>query len=170
MIKEKVLVLTISITKPKEIKNFQIILPADTKRIIGVEFGTIRTFYAETGNYNDPEWIQFPNTNDSLFHVRPNKTVGEFSLLTLGKENIFLKSEVKDKESNTFWADFSKPVMNQFAEWTHCTRKEEFDVDVNGNEIVEGCFKDRWGIINELIVRYTFHLYLWIEKICKNDI
>lgn len=164
MMQEEVIVTNLSITKPGEVKNFQIRLPHDTSRIIGVEFGAIRTFYAEIGDYVDPEWWAFPNTNDPLFQVKPNKTFGEFTLQTLGVENIFYRDELKNKDSNIFWADFSKPALNQFQEWTHFNRKEEVVVDVDGNTIVEGCYKDRWGIINTLIVRYTLHFYLWIEK------
>ena len=167
--KEEAIVTTLSITKPKEIKNFQINLPGDANRIIGVESGAIRTFYAETGNYVDPEWWAFPNTNDLLFQVKPNKSIGEFTLQTLGTENIFFKGEMKDKDSNIFWADFSKPDINQFTEWTHSRRREEVEVNVKSNSIVEACYKDRWGILNELVVRYTFHLYLWIEKRGSND-
>lgn len=164
MMKEEAIVSTVSITIPKEIKNFQIRLPYDTKRIIGVETGAIRTFYAETGNYVDPEWWAFPNTNDLLFQVKPNKTVGEITLQTLGKENIFFRDEMKDKDSNIFWADFTKPDINEFKEWTLGRKREEVEVNVDNNIIIEACYKDRWGIINELIVRYTFRLYLWIEK------
>src|SRR6266496_5059499 len=169
MTKEECIVSTLSITKPREVKNFQIRLPNDTNRIVGVEFGAIRTFYAETGNYVDPEWWGFPNTNDPLFHIKPTKTVGEFALQTLGTENIFFRGEMKDKDSNIFWADFSKPLMNQFTEWTHYGKREEVEVNASSNDIVEVCYKDRWAILNTLIVRYTFHLYLWIEKQCPND-
>ena len=162
--REEAIVVSLSITKPKEIKNFQIRLPCDTNRIIGVEWGAIRTFYAETGNYIDPEWWGFPNTNDPLFQVKPNKTFGELTLMAMGHENIFFRDELKNKDSNIFWADFSKPVMNQFKEWTHSRRREEIEINVKGSSILEGCYKDRWGIVNELIVRYTLHLYLWIEK------
>ncbi len=164
--KEEAIVLTFSITKPKEIKNLQVRLPSDTNRIIGVEMGTIRTFYAITGNYTDPEWWGFPNTNDLLFQVKPNKTVGEFSLQTLGSENIFFRGEMKDKDSNIFWADFTKPGINQFKEWTHSRKREELEVNVDGSTIVEVCYKDRWGIVNAVIARYIFHLYLWIEIKC----
>lgn len=158
-----------SITKPKEIKNFQIGLPADTHRIIGVEMGAIRTFYAETGNYVDPEWWGFPNTNDLLFQLKPNKTFGELTLMTLGEENIFFRGELKNKDSNVFWADLTKPVMNQFKEWTHGNRREEMEINVTGSPIIEACYKDRWGIVNELIVRYTLCVYLWIEKNIPDD-
>jgi hypothetical protein len=154
MMKEEAIVASLSITKPKEVKNFQIRLPYDASRIVGVEFGAIRTFYAEIGSYVDPEWWEFPNTNDLLFQVKPTKTVGEFALQTLGTENIFYRDEMKDKDSNIFWADFSKPaIINQFKEWTHFSKRVEVNVEVDGNTIVEGCYKDRWGIINELIAR-----------------
>jgi hypothetical protein len=162
--REEAIVSTVLITKPKEIKNFQIRLPSDTHRIIGVETGAIRTFYAETGGYIDPEAWAFPNTNDPLFQVKPNKTIGEVAIQSLGIENIFFRDEIKEKDSNIFWADFSKPVLNQFKEWTHGVRREEIEVNADGNTIVEVCYKDRWAILNTLIVRYTFHLYLWIEK------
>lgn len=162
--REEAIVFSLSITKPKEIKNFQISLPCDTSRIIGVEWGAKRTFYAETGNYSDPEWIGFGNNYDSKFQVKPNKTFGELTLMTLGYENIFFRGEFKNKDSNVFWADFTNPVMNQFKEWTHSSRREETDINVQGSSIIEGCYKDRWGIVNELIVRYTIHFFIWIEK------
>ena len=162
--REEAIVSTVSITNPNQVRNFQIRLPCDTIRIIGVEWGAIRTFYAETGNYIDPEWWGFPNTNDPLFQVKPNKTFGELALMAIGSENIFFRDEFKNKDSNVFYADFSKPAMNQFTEWTHGRRREEIELAIKGSTIIEACYKDRWGIINELIVRYTFRLYLWIEK------
>lgn len=162
--REDAIVSTLSVTIPKEVKNFQIRLPHDTSRIIGVELGAIRTFYAETGSYVDPEWWEFPNTNDPLFRIRPNKTFGELSLMTMGTESIFFREELKDKDSNIFWADFCRPEINEFREWTHSRNREEIEINVESNTIIEGCYKDRWGIANELVVRYTLHIYLWLEK------
>jgi hypothetical protein len=159
-----VIVSTLSVTKPREIKNFQIALPCDAGRIIGVEWGAIRSFYAVTGNYTDPELWGFPNMNDPLFQVKPNKVIGEISMQTLGPENVFFRGEIKDKDSNIFWADFSNPVINQFKEWTHRRRMEEMEINVDNNTIVEVCYKDRLGIINAVFALYTVHLYLWVEK------
>lgn len=164
MMKEEVIVTRIAITSPGEVRNFQVNLPADTRRIIGVELGAFRAFYAQTGNYYDPEWWSFSNANDPLFQVKPSKTVGDCTLQTPGIENIFFRGEMKDKDSNVFWTDFTRPLMNQFSEWTHSRRREAMELNVDGNSIVEGCFKDQWGVLNALFVSYTFHIYLWIEK------
>lgn len=169
MTKEEAIVYTLSITKSEEAKNFQIRLPDDTKRIIGLEWGVVRTFYAITGNYTDPEWWQFPNTNDLSFQVKPTRVIGELTLQTMGTENIFFRGEVNEIDNNLFWADFSKPSMNQFKEWTHGRKREELEINVASDRIVEAYYKDRWGIVNAVIARYKLHLYLWIEKDISND-
>jgi hypothetical protein len=99
---EEVLVHTLKIKRAGEIRNFQISLPSDASRIIGVEFGVISFFTAITGDYFDPGWWNFPPTNDYRFQLRTDRAIGELSLQTLGTENVFFRGEIKDGDNNLF--------------------------------------------------------------------
>jgi hypothetical protein len=163
--KEEVIVTTVEITLPGEIKNFQVRLPQDAKWIIGIEASFTLIYFSTPWGYFDPEFLDFPFPNDPLFKIKSVKTIGEIALQTLGKENIFYKDEIKEKDSNIFWSDFSNPASNHFQEWTHARRKEEMEVSVQSNSIVEVCYKDRMAPDAGFNVNYFLKLYLWLKKI-----
>jgi hypothetical protein len=170
MIKEEVILHKLSITKQKEMQNFQINLPGDAKRIIGMELGIVRkqTFTTVSGwllsldRYSNTQGI----TIDPLFEVRRTKVIGDLSLQTLNNANVFFFQEIKEADPNLFWGSVWE-IDTSIREWQAGGKRTEMEVDVVPSTILEGCYRDRWGVIYNLTIHYDVGIYLWIEKHVK---
>ena len=172
MIREEVIVHSEKIEKQGQSKYFQIVLPADTLRIIGVETSAIR--YASGASSSDffflfgtaPLIVPVADV-DPLFKVKATETIGRLTLHTPDATGIFFQDDIRQKDTSPKYADFSQyPV--QFGQWSHNSKRYESNINVtNCSNLVEGHFKDTWGALYNYHVVYQLNIYIWIEKNCS---
>jgi hypothetical protein len=162
MINEEAIVQILSVNRIGEIIHFQVQLPTDTKRIIGLEYGV-------TGQNGvplaDPEPPPVAEGQPS-FRLYANKVIGKISLQNPGSENVFYQGNLIE-DRNAELHEGTASTLWQPASWTHSRKREEVSLNVEGNtSFIEGFFQDSWGTNEYESLAYKLHLYLWIEK-CK---
>ena len=161
--REEVIITELVIKKFGERKYFQVSLPLDTERIIGVELG----HFADAGIYI-PALSPYPDTVPANFVIHASPVAGQLTLSSMGAENMFYQGELVMEDYHPAFGQVANPF---FAENTssHGKKKEPLSVNVSGNSpIVEGYYKDNWGGAGSGPVsgdvNYTIHIYIWIEK------
>jgi len=165
MIKEEVILHRLNIQKLGEQKYFQIELPKDTDHIIGIETGVFRytsgSFAFFGGSLiNDPGGDPI----DPSFKVSYNDPVGRLTLQTT--EGIIYQEEVKKEDKNCKWADFTQ-TLNEgfFDQYSHGRRRFEDSIMIKTClPMIEGYYKDTWGVHYSYHVEYDLLIYIWIEK------
>lgn len=162
MINEEAIVRILPVNRIGEIIHFQLQLPNDTKRIIGLEYGA-------TGQngvpFPGPADIFGPE-GDPSFAVSANKLIGKLGLQNPGSENVFYQGDLIEWR-NVHLQEGIASVAWQPSSWSHSRKREEVSLNVEGNtSFIEGIFQDSWGKNEYESLSYNLHLYLWIEK-CK---
>jgi len=129
---------------------FQIRMPHDTCRIIGLEYGMLP----------DEGTTQLPPTNiDPHFQMQTNEQFGRLTLQVPGCVGIFYQGElIKDK--NIHMGEAVGFVNWQPGLWTHSRKRTEIELNVPGAPFVEGLFCN----MHEDDDPYWVHIYLWIER------
>ena len=151
--KQEAIVESFIIERKGEMRQFQILLPRDTNRIIGLEYGVSEL-------YEDPAVPLDPNENALLF-LR-NKVIGSIILRTNGCEGIFYQSDLIE-DSNIHFGETIAPV--NALPWSHGRKKHEVELSIKENRIVYGFFKNYLGSVGfNSSIYYRLNLYLWIEK------
>ncbi len=174
IVKEQAIVEVVEIEKPGQFKNFQIGLPENTVKIIGVETGLkIKSVAASSSGVivevaDRTRRLFTPPDTDPAFEITKSSIAGTLALQSLNIENVFYRNDVYDFDKNIAYADFS--FSGNIKHWTHCRRREELTVNVDGKTpVVEGYYKDLWGRPNILAVKYSVYVCLWIEKSLCNE-
>jgi hypothetical protein len=177
--REEVIIQPIGITKKKEQSFFQVKLPRDTHKIIGIE----------TGLYVESELPVFaPYIQGDANMIRQNRLMGTLQLQASGKPNLFYAKEIFDKDINLGVNELKivpdvierrliEPQLrkgedvpndgNNFSDftiWSHGTKREEDPVNVCGCHIINGQFKDAVGEYYKIDIQYRVTLYIWIER------
>ena len=152
MMKQEAIVQSFIIERKGQMHQFQILLPRDTNRIIGLEYGV-------TEKYEEPDVPVDPNENALLF-LR-NKVIGNIILRTNGCEGIFYQGDLIE-DSNIHFGETIAPVAAM--PWSHGRKKHEVELSIKENRIVHGFFKDYLGSGGYTSIYYRLNLYLWIEK------
>ena len=172
MIKEEVILHREAIKKLGEQKYFQIQLPKDIERIIGVETGVFRYASGETeiglaANFgghpaSDPDF----DLLDPPFKISFNDPIGSLTLQTTENPGIIYQKEVWQTDKNSKWTDFTQLLNDDFfGQYSH-DRKRYEDVVISNlcTPMLEGFYKDSWGDHYSYHVEYELLIYLWIEK------
>lgn len=162
MMNEEVIVQVVPIPRIGERVYFQIPLPNDARKIIGIEYGTLK---------KEGEPIMSPrreaeegSSSDPYFQVTPNKTIGSLILQSPGSENIFFQGNLVENRNQALNEGISAISFQPF-DWTHCGKREEISFSVaNNTRFIEGFFQDFFGTEEYETLGYNLHLYLWIEK------
>ncbi len=171
MMKEEVIIQTISISKRGQQNFFQVKLPRDTHKIIGVE----------TGLYvlNVPGYF-IPAQELSML-IRRNYMMGVVQLQANGKPDVFYSKEIFERDINIGAGEvkvFPPPVVimerkadapdgnnfDYFTLWTHGTKREEDPLNICGCTVINGQYKDAIGEYFQTDVNYKIMLYIWIER------
>ena len=151
--KQEAIVESFIIERKGEMRQFQILLPRDTNRIIGLEYGV-------TEKYEEPEVPVDPNENALLF-LR-NKVIGSIILRTSGCEGTFYQSDLIE-DRNVHFGETIAPV--NALPWSHGRKKHEVELSIKENRIVHGFFKNYLAPVGfNSSIYYRLNLYLWIEK------
>ena len=174
--KEEVIIQSICITKKKEQTFFQVKLPRDTYKIIGIETG----LYILAA----PPNLFVPLQDNSGF-IRRNNMMGILQLQTNGKANIFYSKEIFERdinigtgeikiitdqpnqEENVAFLRVEPPDGNSFdffTCWTHGSKREEDPLNICGCTLINGQFKDAVGEYFGTDISYKVILYIWIER------
>lgn len=172
MIKEEVILHREAIKKLGEQKYFQIQLPNDIERIIGVETGVFRFVSGETDSGYTANFGGHPASDpdgdpiDSSFKISFNDPIGNLTLQATENPGIIYQKEIRQTDKNSRWADFTQWVNEGFFDqYTH-DRKRYEDVVISNlcTPILEGFYKDSWGDHYSYHVEYELLIYIWIEK------
>lgn len=179
--REEVIIQSIRISKKKEQLFFQVKLPRDTKRIIGIETGLVIESVL-------PAFAPLIQTDAAL--MRQRRLIGCLQLRTFGKPDLFYATEIFERDINLgigevklfpappkekVLPDEPEPVKgevpaidsNNFSDhniWTHGTKREEDPLSICGCTLINGQFKDAIGEYYNLPFVYNVILYIWIER------
>jgi hypothetical protein len=163
MIRQEVIVQKLSIERIRQAVAFQVRLPKDTNRIIGLEYHTRKI-------YSEPEFPFFqqddPPVIEDSFLLKANKVIGQLSLRTLNCAGLFYQGDLFDYR-NTGYLEKIAAERYTVQPWIQCTKREEINFCVSGT-LIEGLFKDSFGTDEYDYLEYELTLYFWIEK-CTDD-
>lgn len=180
--KEQVIIQPISITRRGQQNFFQVKLPRDTHRIIGIESGLIVL--------DCPPYAFSPLQGNPGLILR-NNLMGVMQLKANGRPDIFYAKEIFERDLNIgagelrlFLYDppnerrlslrriFVPPDGNSFSfspSCTHGTKREEDPLNICDCTVINGHFKDSIGEVMGYDLSYKVMLYIWIEKQTKNN-
>jgi hypothetical protein len=161
MKRERLVIETFVIDKPKQIKIFEVRIPREVENIIGVELGfnlTEGTIHedAAAGTGSGLAW-EIP------LLIKRNICVGELRLQSFSKANLFYAGEIKlDKniDNGNFASQFFTPK-----EYTHQTQSSEVKIKLTSkNRMIRVIYRDKLteGIAGGY--KYIVRLYLWVLK------
>lgn len=170
MIREEVIVHTEKIERQGQTKYFQVALPRDTGRIIGIECSAIREASGATSSgmlflFGTAALVDPVADIDPLFHIKVAETIGRLTLYSPDTADVFFQEDVRQKDISSGYADFSQyPAV--FGQWSHNSKRYETGISVkNCSALIEGHFKDTWGALYNYHVIYYLNIYIWIEKL-----
>lgn len=181
MIKEKVIISAIEIDTPGQVMHFQIKVPRDAERIIGIEYsisqmqqlgqiggngggngtlggagGTGGT--GGTGDLGGGGAGGSPNIFNLI--IQPNSPMGDFRLQGCDNANIFYAADVYTDDTNVSQGDFSATEK----EYTHEYKQYE---DVLSEEgcitLIKGIYRDKQDPNAVVIYAYILKIYVWYE-------
>ena len=161
MKRERLVIETFVIDKPKQVKIFEVRIPREVQHIIGVELGfnlTEGTIHedAAAGTGSGLAW-EIP------LRVKRNICVGELRLQSFSKANLFYAGEIKldqNIDNGNFASQFFPPK-----EYTHQAQTGEVKIKLTSkNRVIRTIYRDK---LNEGIIggyKYMVRLYLWVLK------
>ena len=174
MTREEAIVHTIEINRLGQSSYFQVELPSDTTKIIGVETSAIRK---ASGASSSDLFFYFGSFTpiipiadvDPPFVIHKTETVGILTLQSPDTGGIFFQGDVRQKDISSKYADFTQyPAV--FGQWSHDRKRHETSINVSScSKLVEGHFKDTWGALYSYHVIYQFNIYIWVEKKVADD-
>lgn len=158
MITQEAIVQRLVIERIGEKHHFQVALPRDTSRIIGLEYGTL-----EKDGVLLPGGGPVPVISE-YFRVKPAKIIGRLGLKYPGPEGTFYQGDLTE-ERNSGLHELIAAVQWQPKSWTHGRKREEINLCIDCRvRFIEGLFEDMYGVGEYENLFYQLNLYLWIEK------
>lgn len=161
MKRERLVIETFVIDKPKQVKIFEIRIPREVQHIIGVELG----FNLIEGTiHEDPSGGGSAGLGwDIPLRFKRNICVGELRMQSFSKANLFYAGEIKlDKniDFGNFASQFFPPK-----EYTHQAQTGEVKIKLTSkNRLIRTIYRDK---LSEEITggyKYTVRIYLWVLK------
>lgn len=170
---ERVTAHIINITRRGEWNYFQVRLPKDARKIIGIETGL---------KLIDEIPDEYYGAYEARFRIRRNELIGDIKLQSLDDANIFYAKEIwaDDRNANADSVvinDYSPPAERRIAflkvdppdlwqpdfPWMHSSKLEEDGVLLCHNPIITGVYKDAVGKKYETDFSYKVLLYIWYD-------
>jgi hypothetical protein len=172
---ESVTVHTITISKKGEWKYFQVRLPKDAKKIIGVETGL---------HVLDELPFEVAGAVSKRFGIERNNLMGELKLQSLDTANIFYAKDIVEEDRNMAndrirINNYEPPNERRFAlmreapppdlwqplfPWTHGKKLEEEGLLMLHNPVIAGIYRDAIGKQYETDIQYKVMLYIWHDS------
>ncbi|NCT73980.1 MAG: hypothetical protein GXC78_05575 [Chitinophagaceae bacterium] len=138
---------------------FQLRLPRDSRRVIGVEYDVRKTSGEETPYVS----LVFDPDGDPYFKRNTNKLIGRLSLQNRGCEGLFYQGDLIEDHNKAQYEGIHAQLFSP-EPWMHSRKREEIDFNVSSG-VVEGFFEDaNFGQYEYVGLEYEVFLYLWIEK------
>jgi hypothetical protein len=165
--REKVIIHPVLITKKGEIKSFQIKLPTDVKRIIGIESTVKGIDSLAVSRAIAPSPVSPPDPYSSgsaggVFQFRMTALAGELRLQSRGPSNLFYNKDVKLSDANVGFGDFSLNSAWRAQAWSHGNKfyEDEVLVDDDSN-VLSGTYRDKFGETLGHDFSYRVNVYVW---------
>lgn len=173
MIREQVVITPINITKAGQVKHFQVKLPKNAKRIIGIELGgrllannkiaipSDSSGYEAVLEVKASAVIEASERRTGFF--KRNKLIGEVKLQSCEEANIFYAGDLQSDE-NIAMGDFSQSRFWMSSVFSHQAQSFEERVIVDGEStMIQGIYRDRLGEQSKISYNYLVNVYVWIE-------
>lgn len=157
MIKEQAVVHRILITRLGEKVFFQVRLPRDAHRVIGLEYDACKS---EGNGYVSR--LAFGWEGDTSFKRRKNKLIGRLTLRNSGCEGVFYQGDLIE-DRNEWQYEGIAALGYTPRVWMLSTKRLETSFNVNGG-LIEGYYEDHYGFGEYTELMYELRLYFWIEK------
>ena len=172
---QDVIVQRLHISKQGERHYFQINVPRQAEKIVGLELGAF---------LNAPVFLKDRSlSSNNWLSIKRNRLLGEVQLQTSNQPNFFFTGELVQEDRNIGVTDFiktgkEKPVeLNRLRidpppqknywrsqQFTHGGRKELDEILTDNDRVIYGCFKDVIGKTEKKNINYTVLLYLWFQQ------
>lgn len=150
---EKAIVTEIQVDKRFAWVHFQVKLPRDAKRMIGIETGM-----SMQENYGGG--LAFPAFPER-FTISRNLPVGELSLQGLMPANQLYKTDIQERDLSTGFGDFCLTEGFQSENWSQGTKREEENIEVEiSNRTLIGQFRD----MGTIPIPYTVKVVIWYKR------
>ena len=161
MKRERLVIETFVIDKPKQVKIFEVRIPREVQHIIGVELGfnlTEGTIHGDpAGGIGSGLGWEIP------LRIKRNICVGELRMQSFSKANLFYAGEIK-LDQNIDYGNFASEFFPP-KEYTHQAHSGEVKIKLTSkNRLIRTIYRDK--ITNEFTspYKYTVRLYLWVLK------
>lgn len=160
--KEKVVVVRFPILRKGEQKMFQVQLPEDAERIIGIESGVNLVSTPTPSEMDVPEedfWVVFHHKK-----FKRDTCFGEFRLQSMGNADIFYAGHIHQDLNNRI-GDYTMNYNESLPFYQHQYKalEEEVSVDKN-NRVINGVYRDKIGMQRNEDLLYYIHIYVWYER------
>jgi hypothetical protein len=172
---ESVTVYTIPISKKGEWKYFQVRLPKDARKIIGVETGL---------HVLDELPFEVAGAVIKRFGIERNKLFGELKMQSLDTANIFYAKDIVEEDRNMgndairiinntppaerrmafLKVDPPPDLWQPMFPFTHGCKLEEDGLLMLHNPVVAGIYNDVIGKEYETDINYKVMLYIWHDS------
>jgi len=156
--REEVIIHRLEIASGSLYRSFQISLPADAERIIGIESSCQHAFtYPAMFPYGGP-----------IFRCVRDIPIGELTLMHFGSEDIFYSGYIKPHNHNLRFLKIADPQFGAMP-YTHGTKafEEKLSIPVTA-ALIEARYRDRWAEMVSGQVSYELTVAVWVSK--KNKI
>ena len=171
---QDVVVQRLQITKKGERHYFQINVPRQAEKIVGVELGAFlnTAVVLADRSLSANNWLS----------IKRNKQIGEVQLQTSNQPNFFYSGELIQEDANIGIADFintgksEEVVVRQLKvdpppsknywksrQFTHGGRRELDEILIDEQRTIYGCFKDVIGEAEGKNIDYTVLIYVWFQ-------
>jgi len=166
MKRESVVIESFVISKPKQVKIFEVRIPREVEQIIGVELG-FNFLEGKIGGDSSPSAGSVGGDGHSRLvfplDVKRNVCAGELRLQCYSKANLFYASELTF-DRNLDYADFSAPFFQPNV-YTHQGHAFETEVKLTPkHRTIRGIYRDKLADFLKGSFKYKVNLYLWTEK------
>lgn len=154
MKREGVIITTFLIEKQKQVKLFQVKIPREAEKIIGVEMSFLWLEGVPPLVPSSTIW-QLPMT------VNRNILLGELKLQSYEKANVFYAGELAVNQNLDF-ADFTSQSFIPKI-YSHQYQLNEDPVMVSGSTtILQGVYRDKLSEYQATRYRYIVKVYIWV--------
>jgi len=158
---EQAIIHNITIQKSAERQHFQIKLPRDTKRIVGIE--TSMRVLQESTAFKD--LVNGKRKIASLGVFQYNVLMGELRLQSNEAAGFFFSAEIVESDINLNYGDYIRTVYWGAEQCTHGYKREEDAVMVDRNTtVINGNYKDNIGTLIGEDLLYQVKVIVWTEK------
>ncbi len=187
MLREKVIITKLPITQAGQIQHFQVKIPRDASRIIGMEVSAqyinMQVAKAQAGkavNFKRASQYTFRSleraAKGDIFSITLDLFLGDVRLQSCEDTNIFYAEDVYFADENLAFGDFSATHPRFFpASPTHGYKHYECVVNTRGKTtILKGIYRDRQSqqsgantLRGPVFFQYVASIYVWYETKIK---